>query len=62
MFFTAADLAEFEQYRTVMDEQLAEGRLDAGFVIFNRFQQRLQARLEKLLANLPRPWQHGLHY
>ena len=30
MFFTAADLAEFEQYRTVMDEQLAEGKLDAG--------------------------------
>ncbi len=53
MFFTAADLAEFEQYRTVMDEQLAEGKLDAGFVIFNRFQQRLQARLEKLLENLP---------
>jgi len=53
MFFTAADLAEFEQYRTVMDEQLAEGKLDAGFVIFNRFQQRLQARLEILLADLP---------
>ncbi len=53
MFFTAADLAEFEQYRTVMDEQLAEGKLDAGFDIFNRFQQRLQARLESLLTNLP---------
>jgi carboxyl-terminal processing protease len=53
MFFTAADLAEFEQYRTVMDDQLAEGKLDAGFVIFNRFQQRLQARLEMLLENLP---------
>ena len=27
MFFTAADLAEFEQYRTVMDDQLHKGCL-----------------------------------
>ncbi|RLA49628.1 MAG: peptidase S41 [Gammaproteobacteria bacterium] len=53
MFFTAADLAEFEQFRTVMDNQLAEGKLDAGFVIFNRFQTRLQARLESVLKTLP---------
>tara|TARA_R110002110_G_scaffold166675_1_gene367470 strand:- start:30075 stop:32177 length:2103 start_codon:yes stop_codon:yes gene_type:complete len=53
MFFTAADVQEFEQYRTVMDDQLAKGRLDAGFVIFNRFQQRLEHRLEQVLATLP---------
>jgi carboxyl-terminal processing protease len=53
MFFTAADIAEFEQYRTVMDDQLHEGNLQAGFVIFNRFQQRLEARLEKVVATLP---------
>lgn len=53
MFFTAADIAEFEQYRTVMDDQLPKGKLDAGFVIFNRFQQRLQARLETVVATLP---------
>ena len=53
MFFTAADLAEFEQYRTVMDDQLHKGRLDAGFAIFNRFQQRLEARLEAVLESLP---------
>jgi carboxyl-terminal processing protease len=53
MFFTAADLAEFEKYRTVMDDQLATGRLDAGFAIFNRFQQRLESRLESVIASLP---------
>ena len=53
MYFTAADVAEFEQYRTVMDDQLPEGKLDAGFAIFNRYHQRLQARLESVLATLP---------
>jgi carboxyl-terminal processing protease len=53
MFFTAADIAEFEQYRTAMDEQLHEGNLEAGFMIFNRFEQRLQQRLQKVLDTLP---------
>ncbi len=53
MFFLASDLEEFEQFRSVMDEQLPKGNLDAGFFIFNRFQQRLEARLEKELENLP---------
>ena len=53
MFFTADDIAEFEKYRTVMDNQLNEGKLDAGFVIFNRFHQRLEARMENILEDLP---------
>ncbi len=53
MFFTAADIAEFEQYRTVMDDQLHEGNLKAGFDIFNRFQQRLEDRLQQLIDTLP---------
>tara|TARA_R110000823_G_scaffold305166_3_gene427118 strand:+ start:47948 stop:50053 length:2106 start_codon:yes stop_codon:yes gene_type:complete len=53
MFFTAEDIAEFEKYRLVMDDQLPKGELEAGFVIFNRFQQRLEARLESLIADLP---------
>lgn len=53
MFFTAADIKEFQRYRTVMDDQLPEGNLDAGFTIFNRFQQRLQDRLEKVIETLP---------
>ena len=53
MFFTAADLAEFEQYRTAMDDQLHDGNIEAGFVIFNRFQQRLENRLERVIEALP---------
>ena len=53
MFFIAADLAEFEKYRTAMDEQLHEGNLEAGYVIFNRFQQRLESRLEEVIETLP---------
>ncbi|MBA6412278.1 carboxy terminal-processing peptidase [Parahaliea sp. F7430] len=53
MFFTAADRAEFEQYRTNMDEALHAGLLDAGFTIFNRFQQRLEERLADLVETLP---------
>ena len=53
MFFTAADVAEFEKYRTAMDDQLHEGNLEAGFVIFNRFQQRLEDRMESVVETLP---------
>jgi carboxyl-terminal processing protease len=53
MFFLASDVAEFEQFRTSMDEQLPKGNLDAGFFIFNRFQERLEARLKRVVDTLP---------
>ncbi|MEM9234103.1 MAG: carboxy terminal-processing peptidase, partial [Pseudomonadota bacterium] len=53
MFFTAADVAEFERYRHEMDEDLHEGNLEAGYVIFNRFQQRLESRIEQIIESLP---------
>jgi carboxyl-terminal processing protease len=53
MFFTAVDLADFEQYRSVMDDQLQEGKLDAGFTIFNRYHQRVQDRLNNVSDTLP---------
>ena len=52
MFFTAADIEEFQQYRQVMDDQLPKGNLDAGYTIFNRFQERLRTRLESVNENL----------
>ncbi|WP_239017366.1 carboxy terminal-processing peptidase [Seongchinamella sediminis] len=52
MFFTAADIQEFQQYREQMDDQLPKGNLDAGYVIFNRFHQRLRTRLEAVNENL----------
>jgi carboxyl-terminal processing protease len=53
MFFTAADIKEFERFRHAMDDQLESGKLDAGFSIFNRFLTRLENRLESLIAELP---------
>jgi len=53
MFFTAADIAAFDAFRSAMDEDLREGRLDSGFTIFNRFHERLIGRLETLLGALP---------
>ena len=53
MFFSAADIDDFEIYRTQMHERLPKGELDAGFSIFNRFHERLLARLEQVLKDLP---------
>ncbi|MGL4564612.1 MAG: carboxy terminal-processing peptidase, partial [Halioglobus sp.] len=53
MFFTSADLADFEKYRMAMDEQLHEGNLEAGFYIFNRFHERLQTRMQNMVDTLP---------
>lgn len=53
MFFTRGDLESFEEYRLAMDDDLHAGQLDAGFTIFNRFQERLEARLQSVLDGLP---------
>ncbi|MCG8392722.1 MAG: carboxy terminal-processing peptidase [Pseudomonadales bacterium] len=48
-YFLASDIKEFQRYHDKLDEQLSDGNLEAGYTIFNRFQQRLEARLEKML-------------
>ena len=53
MFFLQSDIEEFERYRLLLDDQFENGNLKAGFVIFNRFQQRMEERLQKLLKRLP---------
>ncbi|MEH6593204.1 MAG: S41 family peptidase, partial [Halioglobus sp.] len=53
MFFLASDVAEFDKYRTELDDQLHDGQLQAGYLIFNRFQERLEARLVKVIDTLP---------
>ena len=53
MFFFADDISEFNQYRSVMDDHLKQGKLDAGFAIFNRYHERLRGRLESLIDTLP---------
>ena len=52
-FLYQSDVDAFESYRYVLDDQISSGELEAGFVIFNRYQDRIEQRLAKLLAELP---------
>lgn len=45
-YLTAADVDEFRQWQYQLDDSLKNGDLSAGFAIFNRFRQRLTARMK----------------
>jgi carboxyl-terminal processing protease len=45
IYFTRADIDEFEQYRTTLDDLLLAGDIAAGYLIYNRYQRRLIERL-----------------
>jgi len=47
-----SDIKEFEQYRHRFDDDLKKGDLNAGFVIFNRYQQRVTSRVQIILDTL----------
>ncbi len=49
LYFVASDIDEFERYRKVLDDQLKDGELEAGYTIFNRFQSRIEERLDAML-------------
>jgi len=51
--FLQSDVTEFERYRNELDNALLAGNLDAGFVIFNRYRDRLTARLRQVVHDLP---------
>lgn len=51
-YFLASDIREFEKYRLQLDDALARGDMEPGFVIFNRFEQRVSERLSFLLNEL----------
>ncbi len=52
-FFLQSDIDEFEPLRHKLDDHLQQGNLDSGYLIFNRYQQRLISRLEHIVENLP---------
>lgn len=54
-FFYQSDIDEFQQYRTQIDDDIRRGDLTVAFSIFNRYQQRSQERLEKLINTLKSP-------
>lgn len=54
-FFLQSDIKSFEKYRHSFDDFYKKGDLDAGFAIFNRFNERMITRLEKVVAELKDP-------
>ena len=53
MFFTADDIAALQPLRENMSGELRRGNLDAGFTVFNRFHERMLARLRQVVETLP---------
>ena len=56
LYFTQADIAEFEQYRYELDDLLRAGDVDAGFLMYNRYQKRV---IERLVFSLKRLEEDG---
>jgi carboxyl-terminal processing protease len=54
-FFVQADITEFEKYRKTFDDNYKKGKLDDSFLIFNRFNERMIHRLEKVVTILDDP-------
>lgn len=44
MFFTAADVARFSQYKTTLDDAIKSGKLDPAYAIFAMYKQRVAER------------------
>ena len=51
-YFLASDIQALEKYRYTLDDALKRGDLDPAFDIFNRYQARLEERLEFLITEL----------
>lgn len=51
-YFLAKDIEDFSKFQYQLDEALQSGNLAPAFLIFNRYQERLVSRLEKVLAQL----------
>jgi len=54
-FFIKSDIDSFEKFRTTFDDDYQKGKLTNSFVIFNRFNERMIRRLEKVVAQLDDP-------
>ncbi|WP_449431602.1 carboxy terminal-processing peptidase [Pseudomonas putida] len=51
-YFTAADIAEFDKWKTQFDDFLKSGNLEPGFTIYKRYLDRVKSRLDFALAEL----------
>ena len=53
MFFTREDVEGFQTWRNQLDDLGKEGDLSPAFSIFDRYQNNLKTRLERVVSNLP---------
>ncbi|MDF2182035.1 carboxy terminal-processing peptidase [Neptuniibacter sp. CAU 1671] len=51
-YLLQSDIDEFEVYRTTFDDQIKAGDLSGAYLIYNRFQSRLEERLTAIIALL----------
>ncbi|MCV6624534.1 MAG: carboxy terminal-processing peptidase [Cellvibrionaceae bacterium] len=51
-YFLAGDIEKFNEYRSIFDDQLRAGSLDAGYDIFNLYRQRLEQRTQWIISRL----------
>ncbi len=53
LYFTAADVAEFQRYATQLDDLGRQGELSPAFEIFDQYERRATERLEDVITNMP---------
>ena len=52
LYFTAADVAEFQRYATRLDDFGRKGELSPAFEIFDQYERRATERLEDVITNM----------
>jgi carboxyl-terminal processing protease len=50
MYFTQADINEFQKYKFRLDDDLKSGDLDAAYIIYNRFRKHQEERADYALS------------
>ena len=52
LYFLESDIAEFETYRTQLDDEIKSGNLSTGINIYSQYAERAENRLEKIIEQL----------
>ncbi|MFQ3202019.1 MAG: carboxyl-terminal processing protease, partial [Zhongshania sp.] len=53
LFLLSSDIADFQKYRTKLDDELNKSNVSTGFIIFNRYRERMISRMENTIDTLP---------
>jgi carboxyl-terminal processing protease len=53
LFLLSSDIADFQKFRTKLDDELNKSSVSTGFIIFNRYRERMISRMENTIDTLP---------